>query len=266
MNSQRLPPNSTNCPEPSLPRASDQPAKTFCLPLVTEDEIRKPFWCCFATATFAFVGESFFLVSAAHSIQHMNEKPILLPHDPAPINLANHGFVKDERADVAAAKLNLGVIDQLGDRVIFVTPELVNTNAPAQSDRISTVRGFPSSRNKMKTRFHRIGERGLNFNTFDISDSFFPDEEYDSKVHFALAYPKRGILDDNFKKTSRPEMFGASGGPITETFFFGKIQIFRIQGILLARKLKKRALVGLRYEYIMEWIKDNLGRFPEPPR
>ena len=60
--------------------------KTLCLPLMSLDEEKNQLPCCFATATFAYVGDSFFLVSAAHSILEMNGQPVYIALDPVSIS------------------------------------------------------------------------------------------------------------------------------------------------------------------------------------
>ena len=92
-------------------------------------------------------------------------------------------------------------------------PHMLNTIGSEQGVRISTVQGFPYSRNKMKTREQKIRTHGLQFNTVDISDTFFPDAQYNKDMHIALECNKREVRDNNGGKISLPNMQGMSGGP-----------------------------------------------------
>lgn len=44
-----------------------------------------------------------------------------------------------------------------------------------------------------------------------------------------------------------------------------RIFLVEYQGILLGSKKAKKALIGLRYEYILAWIEENFHAFPEAP-
>lgn len=238
--------------------------KSFCLPLMSIDEERNQLWSCFATATFAYVRDSFFLVSPAHAFVRVNQKPVYVAID-EPITLAGHEVIKNEAMDIAAIKLSNSTIDKIKDLVLFVTPEFVYNYPPGKSEQRSEVLGFPSSRNTMKTRKHRIGKKGLRYTANDISESFFPDDKYRKELHFALEYDEKKLLDDDLNSTQPREMIGVSGGLISELFWNDAHISGRIQGVLLGSKKAKKALIGLRYEYILAWIEEHFDAFPEAP-
>ena len=238
--------------------------KSFCLPLMSIDEERNQLWSCFATATFAYVRDSFFLVSPAHALIEMNQKPVYIAID-EPVTLSGHGVIKNEAMDIAAIKLSNSTIDKIKDLVLFVTPELVHNYPPGKSEQRSEVLGFPSNRNTMKTRMHRIGKSAFRYTANDISERFFPDDEYIKELHFALEYDEKNLLDDDLNSTQPRKMHGVSGGLISELFWNDMHVSGRIQGILLGSKKAKKALIGLRYEYILAWIEENFSAFPEAP-
>lgn len=238
--------------------------KSFCLPLMSMDEERNQLWSCFASATFAYVRDSFFLVSPAHALVEMNQKPVYVAMD-EPITLAGHRVIKNEAMDIAAIKLSNATVDKIKNVVLFVTPEFVFNHPPGKSHQRSEVLGFPSNRNTMKTRMHRIGKSALRYTANDISESFFPDDEYMREIHFALEYDEKNLLDDDLNSTQPRKMYGVSGGLISELFWNDEHISARIQGILLGSKKAKKALIGLRYEYILAWIEENFDAFPEAP-
>ncbi len=239
--------------------------KIFCLPMMSVDEERKKVWFCFATATFAYVRDSFFLVSPAHAFEGMNEKtPVYIAID-EPITLAGHGIKTNKEMDIAAIKLGNSTVNKIEDIVLFVTPELVQNYPSRESMQRSMVLGFPSNRNTMKVRKRGIGKSMLAYTANDISGSFFPDKEYKEEFHFALEYEEKKLLDGDLKKTQPRNMHGVSGGLISELLFEDVYISGSIQGILLGSKKEKKALVGLRYEYILAWIDENFDSFPEAP-
>lgn len=238
--------------------------KIYCLPLMSIDEERNQLWFCFATATFAYVRDSFFLVSPAHALVQMKQKPVYIAID-EPITLSGHGVIKNEAMDIAAIKMSDSTIDKIKDIVLFVTPELVHNYPLGKSEQRSEVLGFPSNRNTMKTRMHRIGKSLFRYTANDISERFFPDDEYMKEVYFALEYDEKNLLDEALNRTQPRKLHGVSGGIISELSWNDEYVSSRIQGILLGSKKAKKALIGLRYEYILVWIEENFGLFPEAP-
>ena len=158
--------------------------KNLCMPLLSLDETRNQLWICFATATFTNVGDSFFLVTPAHSFDGLHGKPLYIPVSPEPISLENHVFLSDQKMDVAAIKLGNEIIDRLAEEIIFLTSEILDNFILSQIirefsmgdfwwDHTTVVSGFPSNRNKLKTRNHRVGTHGLNIETFDIPPDIY---------------------------------------------------------------------------------------------
>ena len=250
--------------------------KNLCLPLMSVDEIRNQLWYCFATATIANSGESFFLVSAAHSFVGMNEKPIYICMHSESVSLANHAVIKNEDTDIAAIKLGVETIDLLAEEIYFVNSLFLNVSVRTQdvrefvlskfsSDYRTMVSGFPWNRNRMRTRYHAIGKEGLNVEAPDISDRIFGDDRYRKYIEIALCYDEKNCRDDNERRISPRKLQGMSGGPISEQFRTGNLALLRMQGILLRRDPAKRALFGVRYRYILDWVAANVRRFPEPP-
>ena len=250
--------------------------KNLCLPLMSVDETRRQLLYCFATATIANVGESFFLVSAAHSFVGMNMESIYICMHPESISLANHAIVKNEDTDIAAIKLGVEIIDRLSAEIYFVNSLLLDVSVRTQDVREfrlskfssvhrTMVSGFPWNRNRMRRRDHAIGREGLNVEAPDISDFVFGEDRYRKYIEIALCYDEKNCRDDNDRRISPRKLQGMSGGPITEQFRTANLALLRMRGILLRRDPTKRRLFGVRYRYILDWLAANVRCFPEPP-
>ena len=245
--------------------------KPLCLPLMSLDESRNQLWQSFATATFACLDDSVFLVSVAHAFDGMHEKPVYIPVGSRLVSLAGHAVLRSNEIDVAAMKLSSEITDQLREKVVFVTSELVETAGPPQGVLMVSARGFPANRNKMKTRQQKMDQNGLILNTIDVSASYFRDDPRDGALRIALEYDPKECVDGDGKKVSRRNLQGLSGGPMLEHFRIGDVadirdlSSFRMQGIVQEWDRARRALVGLRYRWVLEWIGAQVRHFEEGP-
>ena len=246
--------------------------KNLCLPLMSRDVVRNQLFSCFATATIANIGDSFFLVSAAHSFVGLNRNPLYIHKHLTPINLQNHAIVTNKETDIGATKLGVEIVDQLADEVYFVNSTLLDVVLSAQDVRefaasklscnySTMVSGFPWNRNKMKTRDDAIGEEGLNIEASDISDRVFGDDRCRKFVEVALYYDEKNGHDDNGCRIPPRKLSGMSGGPITEQFRTENGEFLRMQGIFLRHDRTNQTLFGVRYRYILKWLAANAGRF-----
>ena len=245
--------------------------KTLCLPLMSLDESGNQLWQSFATATFARLDDSVFLVSVAHVFDGMNGKPVYIRVGSRLVSLANHPVLRDHKIEVAAIKPSAEIAGQLAERVAFVTSELVETAGPPESVLMVSARGFPANRNKMKTRQHKMDQNGLILHTLDVSDTYFQDDPGNGDPRIALEYDPKECVDGAGKKVSRRNLQGLSGGPILEHFRIGDLadirdlSSFRMQGIVRERDRTRRALVGLRYRWVLEWFGARARHFKERP-
>lgn len=257
-------------------RSNGSKEKNLCVPLMSVDESRNQLWRGFATATIAKVERSYYLVSAKHAFVGVGKNPIMIFFGGESIDLSRYCFVKGENSDIAAIKLSDQIVSKLNNGVFFVTSELVNLFIPKQRIRElkqivhahyfnSIVSGYPSNRNILKTRMHKIGKNGLNVTTVDISDSIFGDCKINRFMYIALDYDEKKCVDDTGKPISPRSLRGMSGGPITEYLGGEDRGFFQPQGMFLRRDRGRRALIGLRYEFILEWLAVNRRHFPDPP-
>ena len=198
-------------------------------------------------------------------------KPVCIRVGSRLISLANHPVLRDHKIDVAAIKLSAEIAGQLAERVMFVTSGLVETASPPQGVLMVSARGVPSNRNKMKSRQHKMDQNGLILHTVDVSDSYFQDDPGNADPRIALEYDPKECVDGDGKKVSRRNLQGLSGGPILEHFRIGDLadirdlSSFRMQGIVQERDRTRRALVGLRYRWVLEWIGAQARHFEERP-
>ena len=245
--------------------------KPLCLPLMSLDESRNQLWQSFATATFACLDDSVFLVSVAHAFDGMHEKPVYIPVGSRLVSLAGHAVLRSNEIDVAAIKLSAEIADQLREKVVFVTSELVEASDPPQGVLMVSARGFPANRNKMKTRQYKMDQNGLILSTTDVSASYFQDAPRDGTLRIALEYDPKECVGGDGKKVPRRNLQGLSGGPILEHFRIGDLADIRdlsscrMQGIVQEWDQARRALVGLRYRWVLEWIGAQARHFEGRP-
>ena len=105
-----------------------------------------------------------------------------------------------------------------------------------------------------------MDQNGLILNTVDVSDSYFQDAPCTGHLRIALAYNPKECVNDDDRNIPRRNLQGLSGGPILEHVRIGDLaevsdlSSFRVQGIVKEQNRARRAIVGLRYRWVLEWI------------
>lgn len=230
--------------------------KLFSHPLITIDEERNQLPHTFATATFAGVYDRFFMVTPAHALESKNGKPVYLSIDTEPFSLAGKAVYKQSEADIAVTELLNTEIDRVFKSTIFVTKDLL---LPEDKKHLTLLEGYPANRNKMKSRRKKI-QKSIHLIMLDEPhEEYFPDENYYQPCHFAYKYNEKKLFDENSKRVSPRQLAGMSGGMFKKILEDDGIVI--PEGIFLAQDKGKHALIGLNYNFILDWIEANLSRF-----
>lgn len=232
--------------------------KLYPHPLLTIDEERNQLPHVFATATFATVRDRFFLVTPEHALREKSGKPVWLSIDPAPLNMAGKRVVKTRAADIAAIELSIPEVDAVAQVANFITRGLL---ASSSSEVRCEVQGYPWKRNRMEVRQRAIDRRILPLQSIDVSPRYFPDDLYNEHVNFALEYDEKNLRDSNGAKLDPRQLAGMSGGIVQSLCVNGGIIAWLPKGIFLAQDNAKKALVGLRYSFILDWLECNLSDF-----
>jgi hypothetical protein len=121
--------------------------KGFTLPLMTVDEERNQLPECFCSATFTCVNDKFYMVTAAHALITMDEKPIYIATSNCPpISLKGHITARNNTIDLAVTRISDAIVSKVFEECLFVTSELVHNPYPEDRDHICEIIGYPANK------------------------------------------------------------------------------------------------------------------------
>lgn len=226
--------------------------RLYSYPLVTIDEDRNQLPTAFATATFATVRDRFFIVTPEHALKDKNNKPVLLNIDGKLVSLAQKKVHKAAKFDLAVIELSNDEIDMFLPHTVFITKELLSY---IDESFLCVLEGYPAHKNKQETKLKPIDNNISHIWLYNKQENYFPDEQYNEQVNFAYVYDEKKLFDEALNKTQPRKLSGMSGG----MFKLIHPEIGALPyGIFLARNKRKKALIGLKYKFIIDWIEYNL--------
>lgn len=224
---------------------------------MTVDEERNKLPTVFATATFLHLDNRFFMITPAHALEKKHGKPVYIGVDPEPFSLAGRPIVKLSEIDIAAVELLGSEVDQVHESAIWVTDDLFSIRHTEGLSKC-VLEGYPANINKMKNRKTKIEKNLIEIVLYDKDTNYFPDYVFKEFCHFAYTYNEKTLFDDTGKKLDARQLAGMSGGMFKRDLQNG-LQL--PLGIFLAQDNKKHALIGLNYQFILEWVKANINEF-----
>jgi hypothetical protein len=217
------------------------------------------------------IGESKFILTAAHVLDHRSEGTLCMPGDAelVPINgvfrstdIPDGGSREDDKVDVGFCRLDEQTVNSIASHSFLSVTEIVADEKPVFGRLYSFV-GFPNTRNEVR---YNIRPAPFSFLNTPLTTDLYKHYILDSNIHIAVKYDKKRTVGPNHKPISFPDPHGLSGGglwgwEILDRFKVGNPEVSpKLVGITTGCTKDKKAWfatkIGIALECVRATCKD----------
>ncbi|WP_294323301.1 hypothetical protein [uncultured Chryseobacterium sp.] len=199
-------------------RASQDAYKSTCHFLIIEDGIPDPH----ATGVFVKIGETYFLLTAAHVAEKLENKISIGIDAKTALTLGGiwtfNKLEKDQKReydkiDIAILKLDLESIKKVQENYLFLSENQLGINHETVELPYYTAIGFPATQNKHNKHKNVLHSKPFIYNTIPVEKKNYKDLCFEESSNIIVTYSKKNVIDNETKmKVTGPDAYGMSGG------------------------------------------------------
>ena len=211
-----------------------------------------------------------FFVTAAHMIGWNKnttlyiggEKQLIKIEGECQITHSNDDRRNDDKYDVAFMKLNEDILSQMGN-VRFILPHELDTNDMTSKGKAYLALGYPSTKNKSFSRYHKKVKLDPLVFIGNSADSYsYSDLEVSMNTHLLIKFHKQKVKDEYGKIMHAPDPFGMSGGGLWRLHDFRNVESIssksgneKLVGLLIEWHNAEAVMMAVRISLVIDAIK-----------
>lgn len=219
----------------------------------------------FGTGVFLNIGDSYFLVTAAHVLDENKDSTLYIPGNKSGNlvilegdsfkSVADGGNRDNDRTDVGVVALKPSLIEEI-DPNSFLPVSRTDVDDIGKRTEVYIAMGYPAKKNENLNLVRKTFKRRPACYTANI----LPDAKLDEVCvhrgsHLLLAFNKKHSRDTTGRDITAPDPYGMSGGPLWRFDIYPDHQpTSRLVGILIEWRNEVAGILALRMPIVLAGI------------
>lgn len=212
------------------------------------------------------IGESKFILTAAHVLDHRSEGTLCIPGDGLliPINgtfrstdIPKGRAREDDKVDIGFCRLDDQTVNAIASYSYLPATEIIADEKPVFG-RLYSFIGYPNTRNEVR---YKIRPNPFSFLNTPLTIDLYSQYKLDTNIHIAVKYDKKRTVSANHKPISFPDPHGLSGGglwawEIRDRFKVGNPEVSpKLVGITTGYTTDKKAWFATKIGIALECVR-----------